>query len=1370
MSRDIQINKHKTFLKPMLIGSFLLFSLMMPITSVFASNTPPTITLIGAPTLTVTAGHNFTDPGVTATDAEDGDLTSHVVITPAGPFSGINSALLGTTTVTYTVTDSGGLSASVTRQVVVVMPPASDFAPMYLPDMPACPVSPMQFGVVTSVKDLNSYTFGFTLGNDGNYQEILSSPLPESGSALDGVWIHPWGVGNYVQFDLNGLTQKIRVYPVQDHGPWPDEFNEYDVMVSTDRVTWVPATQTALYVNDINNVRTHDGVKDFVSSNGKPFRYVQIAPNGIAGNDIEIDAVQNCGVVHVNTPPTITLIGAPTLTVTAGHNFTDPGVTATDAEDGDLTSHVVKTGSVNTAVLGTYTLTYNVSDSQGLSATPVTRTVTVVAAPINHAPIITLIGVTPVQIIAGSTYADAGATATDIEDGNLTSHIVVTSNVNTAVPGSYTVTYNVSDSQGLAATPVTRIVAVLPPPVNHAPVITLVGVSPSPITVGTAYTDAGATATDVEDGDLTSHIVVTSNVNTAVPGSYTVTYNVLDSQGLAATPVTRIVAVLAQCIAPQITSPLTASAVKGQFLTYSITTAPATGVVVSVASSTLPSGMSFTPSTNTISGTPTQSGTFNIIISIPNPCGISGLATIDKVLVLTVTDPINTAPIITLVGVTPVQIIVGSTYTDAGATATDAEDGNLTSHIIATSTVNTAVPGSYTVTYNVLDSQGLAATPVTRIVAVLPPPATSGTITFCLLLTDQNNNLATSTASVPAFGIFSMNLASTTDIINSTIASKTWTSSTFSPNKKTILSSNDSDCYTVNNLAFGTYYYSPLDVTGYFWGSAKYNDQFNTTVNNIFDFSNYSPELFNATTSDDALRNFNSDGQVTLNSMNTTQTVYVLSHDSTPPPMCVLPTITSPLTSTAAVGTAYTYTFTATSTTQIPMMYSIGTSVLPTGLSFATTTGVISGTPTTAGTYTIKLTATNGCGQDIKNLVITVNPVPPPACTSNCGGGGGGGGNIPVVSSGGGGGGNGPIVPTHLVISNEKVVETVPGIAFVTWDTNMLATRRTVYGNASSTGTTAPNYGYTNSTDFVPSPALISHGMAIAITEGQTYYFRPVSTATTTNATVETALGKELVLNPAPAVANACYYLNDYLRKDFNNNPVEVKKLQVFLNTFEGASLTVNGVYDDATIAATNAFQVKYANETLIPWGHDGFTGTGYVYILTKKKVNEIYCNHPFPLTSVQQSEIDSYQTPVSNSQTNTSQNNTTSPSVSPASSVTPSNVTPGNTSASTSTPVLQNDVVGIATTSSSTPYTIPQTSTLTRVSHNVGNFALAFVSWPFHLFSRNSNQSSFTSHFSFWLSIILILIIGVILFLWYRQYKSHKTIENINKEIDLQK
>jgi hypothetical protein len=168
----------------------------------------------------------------------------------------------------------------------------------------------------------------------------------------------------------------------------------------------------------------------------------------------------------------------------------------------------------------------------------VTRTVNVEDTTI---PVITLNGTSPVTVECATTYTDAGATATDSCQGSLTGSIVVSNPVNTAVVGSYTVTYNVSDSSSNAAAAVTRTVNVVD---TTAPVITLVGSPSVTVPFNGTYTDAGATATDSCQGNLTSSIVTVNPVNTAVLGTYTVTYNVSDSASNAATEVTREVTVI----------------------------------------------------------------------------------------------------------------------------------------------------------------------------------------------------------------------------------------------------------------------------------------------------------------------------------------------------------------------------------------------------------------------------------------------------------------------------------------------------------------------------------------------------------------------------------------------------------------------------------------------------------------------------------------------------------------------------------------------------------------------------------------------------------------------------------------------------------
>jgi hypothetical protein len=76
-----------------------------------------------------------------------------------------------------------------------------------------------------------------------------------------------------------------------------------------------------------------------------------------------------------------------------------------------------------------------------------------------------------------------------------------------------------------------------------APVITLIGQASLYANKGTPYNDAGATAIDETDGDITSLIVVYNPVNINIEDTYWVTYNVSDKAGNAATEVKRKVIV-----------------------------------------------------------------------------------------------------------------------------------------------------------------------------------------------------------------------------------------------------------------------------------------------------------------------------------------------------------------------------------------------------------------------------------------------------------------------------------------------------------------------------------------------------------------------------------------------------------------------------------------------------------------------------------------------------------------------------------------------------------------------------------------------------------------------------------------------------------
>jgi hypothetical protein len=148
-------------------------------------------------------------------------------------------------------------------------------------------------------------------------------------------------------------------------------------------------------------------------------------------------------------------------------------------------------------------------------------------------PEITLIGPATVAVQLGAVYTDAGATAIDNVDGDITDRITVDNPVDTSVAKTYTVTYSVEDLAGNRAS-ATRTVIVQALADTVPPEITLIGSANVTVPLGDTYTDAGAMASDNVDGDITDRITVDNPVDTSVAGTYTVTYSVEDLAGNAA--------------------------------------------------------------------------------------------------------------------------------------------------------------------------------------------------------------------------------------------------------------------------------------------------------------------------------------------------------------------------------------------------------------------------------------------------------------------------------------------------------------------------------------------------------------------------------------------------------------------------------------------------------------------------------------------------------------------------------------------------------------------------------------------------------------------------------------------------------------------
>ncbi len=218
--------------------------------------------------------------------------------------------------------------------------------------------------------------------------------------------------------------------------------------------------------------------------------------------------------------PVITLLGNNPYYQNVNTSFTDPWATAYDSVDGNI-NNITTSGTVNTAVLGNYSIWYYAQDSKGYKDS-VMRTVIVQDI---TPPSLTLNGKDTIHLAVLVQYVDAGWSVNDNYDPNPTV-TVSPAKIDSSVLQTTTTTYTAKDATGNTSTK-TRVVIVED---LIAPVITLNGSSPFYHEVKTSYTEPGASVTDNFYTGITP-VITGGPVNPNVLGTYTLTYTATDGSG-----------------------------------------------------------------------------------------------------------------------------------------------------------------------------------------------------------------------------------------------------------------------------------------------------------------------------------------------------------------------------------------------------------------------------------------------------------------------------------------------------------------------------------------------------------------------------------------------------------------------------------------------------------------------------------------------------------------------------------------------------------------------------------------------------------------------------------------------------------------------
>jgi streptogramin lyase len=625
----------------------------------------PTHVLNGAASQALECGSSYVEQGSTATDV-CANVTGSVVITGT-----VNPLAPGSYERRYSVADPSGNSGPVLTRAVTV---SDTQAPVLVLRGDAsqaleCGASYVEQGY--TVQDACAASTALSVAVTGTVDPLVPGTYARHYSAAD-----PSGNSS------PGLTRTVTVSDTQ--APVLSLLGDTSSTVECGSSFNEPGYQANdVCAGDVSGRVARTGSVNTAVPGAYPVSYRVADPSGNSSA-----ALVRTVTVADTHGPTVVLNGAATLAHECGAAFNDPLATATDACVGNVSSRLTIAGSVNVGQPGPYVLTYGATDTSGNAATPVSRTVNVSDT---QAPALALNGANPLLLeCKQGGYVEPGATATDACSGVLPGGAIVIEQpaIDPAVLASHSVTYRATDSAGNVATAVRQVSVrdTLPP------VVTLNG--PDTVLLECkvdAYTEQGATASDVCSGSLP--VTITGTVDLNVFGAQPVRYRAQDANGLVTEKVRDVRVVDSQpptlTLGADPTEPVECSR----------------GAFIDLGASAIDFCNGDITDRITISGTQQiiAPGTYPITFGVTDLAGNAAPSITRNV---TVKD--TQAPVITMRGEAFLDLECGvDTYTELGATADDACQGDMTSALQTYGNgANTAAVGTYSIEYGVWDATG----------------------------------------------------------------------------------------------------------------------------------------------------------------------------------------------------------------------------------------------------------------------------------------------------------------------------------------------------------------------------------------------------------------------------------------------------------------------------------------------------------------------------------------------------------------------------------------------------------------------------------------------------------------------------------------
>ncbi len=319
--------------------------------------TPPVITLNPPNPQTIEVGNGYTELDATTDDGSPVTINDSAFVDAVGSYS-----------IFYNSVD---LDNNPAIQVVRTVNVVDTTKPL------------ITLNGVTSILEVGVDTYtelGATVtDNDSSY----SGTVTIGGDTVDTTIVESYTVTYNALPDasLNTPDQVIRVVEVVDTIPPTFDVNGNTVDFTTNLdfgVTYnlgaiqniVEEQTTTQSIIDSSNI---DGTAPPVGNYAVTYTVTEVAGNR---QSTSIDETVIVEAPPDTTPPVITLVGND-LMIEVHSEFVEPGFTATDDTDGNITENVIVSGQVNTSTLGNYTLSYDVADTVGNNAITQTRAIMV---------------------------------------------------------------------------------------------------------------------------------------------------------------------------------------------------------------------------------------------------------------------------------------------------------------------------------------------------------------------------------------------------------------------------------------------------------------------------------------------------------------------------------------------------------------------------------------------------------------------------------------------------------------------------------------------------------------------------------------------------------------------------------------------------------------------------------------------------------------------------------------------------------------------------------------------------------------------------------------------------------------------------------